>query len=49
MPTPFQLISKYTPQGDQPEAIRQLVDGLKRGDQHQLLLGLIHHKQGGLL
>ncbi len=38
MPT-FQLISKYTPQGDQPEAIRQLVDGLKRGDRHQVLLG----------
>ncbi len=26
MPTPFQLISKFQPQGDQPDAIRQFVD-----------------------
>ena len=25
----FQLVSKYSPQGDQPEAIRKLVDGIK--------------------
>ena len=37
---PFQLVSDYTPQGDQPEAIRQLVEGLRRGDKYQTLLGV---------
>lgn len=36
----FQLTSKYKPTGDQPEAIRQLVDGLRRGDDAQVLLGV---------
>ncbi|MBW7888212.1 MAG: DEAD/DEAH box helicase family protein, partial [Bacteroidetes bacterium] len=36
----FQLISDYKPQGDQPEAIRQLVEGIKRGDKFQTLLGV---------
>jgi excinuclease ABC subunit B len=36
----FKLISKYQPTGDQPEAIRQLTDGLERGDQSQVLLGV---------
>ena len=36
----FNLISKYEPTGDQPEAIRQLTDGLLRGDQAQVLLGV---------
>ncbi len=36
----FQLISKYKPTGDQPEAIRQLTDGLNRGDKSQVLLGV---------
>ena len=36
----FTLISKYKPTGDQPEAIRQLTDGLERGDQSQVLLGV---------
>ena len=36
----FQLTSKYKPTGDQPEAIRQLTEGLKRGDQAQVLLGV---------
>lgn len=35
----FQLISEYTPQGDQPRAISQLVDGLQRGKRDQTLLG----------
>ncbi|MCB9522711.1 MAG: excinuclease ABC subunit UvrB [Myxococcales bacterium] len=35
----FKLVSDYTPAGDQPEAIRQLVEGLNRGDGHQVLLG----------
>jgi excinuclease ABC subunit B len=36
----FELISRFTPQGDQPEAIRQLVEGLERGDKEQVLLGV---------
>jgi excinuclease ABC subunit B len=36
----FELVSDYVPRGDQPEAIRQLVEGLKRGDPHQVLLGV---------
>src|SRR5215207_6190340 len=36
----FQLISRFTPQGDQPEAIRQLIEGLERGDKEQVLLGV---------
>ncbi len=35
----FKLVSKYTPQGDQPEAIKQIVQGLKDGQKHQTLLG----------
>lgn len=35
----FQLVSKYTPQGDQPKAIEKLVAGLKNGTKHQTLLG----------
>ena len=34
------LTSKYKPTGDQPEAIRQLTDGLERGDHAQVLLGV---------
>ncbi len=36
----FQLTSKYKPTGDQPEAIRQLTDGVRRGDRAQVLLGV---------
>jgi excinuclease ABC subunit B len=36
----FKLTSTFSPTGDQPDAIRQLVDGLKRGDKHQVLLGV---------
>ena len=35
----FELVSKYSPQGDQPEAIRQLVQGIKEDKRHQTLLG----------
>ena len=35
----FNLVSKYTPSGDQPEAIRKLVDGINSGNKHQVLLG----------
>ena len=34
------LTSKYKPTGDQPEAIRQLTDGVMRGDRAQVLLGV---------
>jgi excinuclease ABC subunit B len=36
----FKLTSKYSPTGDQPEAIRELTNGLKRGDRSQVLLGV---------
>jgi excinuclease ABC subunit B len=37
---PYKLISDLRPSGDQPEAIRQLIEGLQRGDKHQTLLGV---------
>ena len=36
----FKLTSKYKPTGDQPEAIRELTDGVRRGDKAQVLLGV---------
>lgn len=36
----FDLISKYSPTGDQPEAIGQLTDGIRRGEKAQVLLGV---------
>ena len=36
---PFQLVSEFTPTGDQPAAIESLVDGLESGDKYQTLLG----------
>ena len=35
----FNIISKYSPAGDQPKAIKNLVAGIKRGDKEQILLG----------
>ena len=35
----FKLVSKYSPSGDQPEAIDELVNGLNDGKKHQVLLG----------
>lgn len=35
----FELVSKYTPQGDQPEAIKKLVSGIQAGEKIQTLLG----------
>lgn len=35
----FKLVSKYKPSGDQPEAINELVQGIKEGKKHQVLLG----------
>ena len=37
---PFRLQSDYAPAGDQPEAIRQLVEGIEDGLKHQTLLGV---------
>lgn len=36
----FQITSQYKPTGDQPEAIRQLTEGVMRGDPAQVLLGV---------
>ena len=36
----FKLVSDYQPTGDQPEAIQQLTEGLQRGDEAQVLLGV---------
>jgi excinuclease ABC subunit B len=36
----FDLVTDFTPTGDQPEGIRNLVEGLERGDRHQVLLGI---------
>lgn len=35
----FKLVSKYTPSGDQPQAIENLVKGINEGKKHQVLLG----------
>ncbi|MEO6940914.1 MAG: excinuclease ABC subunit UvrB [Candidatus Kapaibacterium sp.] len=37
---PFELVSEYSPSGDQPEAIKQLIEGVERGDHAQVLLGV---------
>ena len=37
---PFNLNSPYSPAGDQPEAIRQLTEGILEGEQYQTLLGV---------
>ncbi len=36
----FEIRSSYTPRGDQPAAIRELVEGIRRGDEAQVLLGV---------
>ena len=36
----FDLVSPFSPAGDQPEAIKGLVDGLKAGEHNQVLLGI---------
>ena len=35
----FNLVSKYKPSGDQPEAIKKLVEGINKKEKHQVLLG----------
>ena len=34
----FKLVSKFKPSGDQPEAIKELVEGIKEGKKEQVLL-----------
>ncbi len=36
----FKLVSKFSPAGDQPKAIAALSEGIRRGDAHQVLLGV---------
>ncbi|MCL4236213.1 MAG: DEAD/DEAH box helicase family protein, partial [Deltaproteobacteria bacterium] len=36
----YRLIDTYTPRGDQPQAIAELVEGVVRGEKHQVLLGV---------
>lgn len=36
----FKLVSEYQPMGDQPQAIKELVDGVNRGFKEQTLLGV---------
>src|ERR1035438_1695970 len=36
----FQLVTSYTPRGDQPRAIEELMNGLAAGEKHQVLLGV---------
>jgi excinuclease ABC subunit B len=38
--TGFRLVSDFEPRGDQPQAIEALVEGIRRGDPHQTLLGV---------
>ena len=40
MDLPFQLVSSFTPSGDQPEAVRKLAAGVRSGRQSQVLLGV---------
>jgi excinuclease ABC subunit B len=40
MPDQFNLITAFTPKGDQPQAIRKLLTGVRAGNPHQVLLGV---------
>ncbi|MDX1778498.1 MAG: DEAD/DEAH box helicase family protein, partial [Thermodesulfobacteriota bacterium] len=37
---PFQIVTNFTPQGDQPQAIEKLSEGVVGGEKHQVLLGV---------
>ena len=37
---PFDIVTNFTPQGDQPQAIEKLNKGILRGEKHQVLLGV---------
>ena len=36
----FKLVSEFSPTGDQPQAIQALVEGFKKGNKYQTLLGV---------
>ncbi|HDT15695.1 MAG TPA: excinuclease ABC subunit B, partial [Firmicutes bacterium] len=36
----FKLVSKFKPAGDQPQAIKKIVDAVKKNKKHQVLLGV---------
>ena len=38
--SPFKLVSNFEPRGDQPAAIKQLMEGLAQNEKHQVLLGI---------
>ncbi|MBT8507328.1 excinuclease ABC subunit B [Methanomicrobiaceae archaeon CYW5] len=38
--TSFELVSEFSPKGSQPDAIRQLTEGIRNGDRYQTLLGV---------
>src|SRR6267142_5128958 len=40
LPTPFALKTDLKPMGDQPRAIKELIEGIRRGDAAQVLLGI---------
>ncbi|KAB2888342.1 MAG: excinuclease ABC subunit UvrB [Desulfobulbaceae bacterium] len=40
MDRPFEIVTSFSPAGDQPDAIRRLAEGLMRGDRSQVLLGV---------
>ncbi|MBM4301229.1 MAG: excinuclease ABC subunit UvrB [Deltaproteobacteria bacterium] len=40
MPDQFHLVTSFTPKGDQPQAIRELLAGVRAGHPHQVLLGV---------
>jgi excinuclease ABC subunit B len=39
-PMPFDLVSKYKPRGDQPQAIKALTESIQAGNRYQTLLGV---------
>ena len=45
----FELVSEYKPTGDQPEAIRELVEGFREGNQCETLLGVTAMSHIGFL
>ncbi len=40
MSSVFKIHSEFSPAGDQPEAIKELAEGLQRGEKYQVLLGV---------
>ena len=44
----FELVSDYSPAGDQPQAIEKLPDGILSGARHQVLLGVKGFRRSGV-